>query len=122
MEAEIKLLPNRLNGEPAIFKGCSLSELMILAGGGAAVCIPFSLMVCGLFGFMMAGVGIGVLLTIGSVVVGSLWLQKAKRGRPLGFYQLRLKLMLEDRGLLNTGFIRESRVWGIGRTARSKRA
>lgn len=122
METENKLLPNRLNGEPAIFKGCSLSELMILAGGGAAICIPLSLAVCGLFGFMMAGVGIGVLVTIGFVVVGSLWLQKAKRGRPLGFYQLRLKLMLEDRGLIKTGFIRENQVWGVGRTARSKRS
>jgi conjugative transfer region protein (TIGR03750 family) len=121
METENKLLPNRLNGEPAIFKGCSLSELMILTGAGAAICIPLSLVVCGVLGFMMAGVGIGVLATIGSVVVGSLWLQKAKRGRPIGFYQLRLKLMLEDRGIIKTGFIRQSQVWGIGRTVKGKR-
>lgn len=117
METQNTLLPNRLNGEPSIFKGCSLSELMILAGAGAAVCIPLAMIVCAVFGFMMGGVGIGVLMTIGFVVVGALWLQKAKRGRPLGFYQLRLKLMLEDRGLVKTGFIRQGQVWGIGRTA-----
>ena len=32
-----ELLPLRLNAEPSIFRGCSLSELMMLVTIGAAV-------------------------------------------------------------------------------------
>lgn len=109
------LLPNRLNAEPSIFRGCALSELMLLAASGALVWIPFWLMVCGLLGYLMMGVGIGVLSIIAWVFVGGILLQKAKRGRPIGYYQLRLRLWLEDWGLSKTGFIRKSQIWDVGR-------
>ncbi len=110
-----ELLPTRLNEEPAIFRGSTLSELMMLALSGAIIWIPFWLVVCWFFGFLMMGVGIGVLSIIGWVFVGGTFLQKAKRGRPLGFYQVRLKLMLEDYKLRKTGFIRQSQIWALGR-------
>ncbi len=109
------LLPNRLNAEPSIFRGCSLSELMMLAITGAIVWIPFWLIVCGLLGYLMMGVGVGVLSIIAWVFVGGTLLQKAKRGRPMGYYQLRIRLLLEDRGLIKTGFIRQSHIWDVGR-------
>lgn len=110
-----ELLPTRLNAEPSIFRGCSLSELMLLAASGAIVWIPFWLIICGLLGYLMMGVGVGVLSIIGWVFVGGTLLQKAKRGRPIGYYQLRIRLWLEDRGLFKTGFIRASRIWDLGR-------
>ena len=90
-----ELLPLRLNAEPTIFRGCSLSELMMLVTTGAVVLVPASIIICGLFGYLMMGVGIGLLLIIAWVVIGATVLQKLKRGRPLGFYQLRLRLWLE---------------------------
>lgn len=110
-----ELLPTRLNAEPSIFRGCSLSELMLLAASGAIVWIPFWLIICGLLGYLMMGVGVGVLSIIGWVFVGGTLLQKAKRGRPIGYYQLRIRLWLEDRGLFKTGCIRASRIWDLGR-------
>lgn len=110
-----ELLPNRLNAEPSIFRGCSLSELMLLALSGAVVWIPFWLIVCGLLGYLMMGVGVGVLSIIAWVFVGGTLLQKAKRGRPIGYYHLRIRLMLEDRGLRKARFIRKTQVWDVGR-------
>jgi len=110
-----ELLPLRLNAEPSIFRGCALSELMLLVTVGGIVLVPCSIIVCGLFGYLMMGVGIGLLLVIAWVVIGATVLQKLKRGRPLGFYQLRLRLWLEDLHLLHSSFIRRSQVWDIGR-------
>ena len=111
-----ELLPNRLNAEPSIFRGCSLSELMLLTGVGLAIWIPTCLIVCGLFGFLMMGVGIGILSTLAWVFIGATILQKMKRGRPIGYYQLKIRLMLEDRGLVAPQFMRGSQVWDIGRS------
>ena len=110
-----ELLPVRLNAEPSIFRGCSLSELMLLVTVGGIALVPSSVIVCGLFGYLMMGVGIGLLLVIGWVVIGATVLQKLKRGRPLGFYQLRLRLWLEDLHLLRSSFIRQSQIWDVGR-------
>ena len=109
------LLPLRLNAEPPIFRGCSLTELTILILSGGVCLVPLSLIVSGLFGYWAMGVGVGVLLVIVWVVVGAMLLQRLKRGRPQGFYQLRLLLWLEDIGLVRTAYIRKSRVWDIGR-------
>ena len=110
-----ELLPLRLNAEPSIFRGCSLSELMLLVTVGGTVLIPASVIVCGLFGYLMMGVGIGLLFVIAWVVVGATLLQKLKRGRPLGYYQLRLRLWLEDLKLVKPMFIRQGQIWDIGR-------
>lgn len=110
-----ELLPLRLNAEPSIFRGCSISELMLLVTVGCITLIPLSVIVCGLLGYLMMGVGIGLLLVIAWVVMGAMILQKLKRGRPLGYYQLRLRLWLEDLYLLRRSFIRQGQVWDIGR-------
>lgn len=116
MTGENELLPTRLNGEPTIFRGCSLSELMFLSALGAALWIPFWLIVFYLLGYLMMGVGVGVLSIIAWVFLCSTILQKLKRNKPNGYYQLRIRLMLEDKGLIKPLFIRESRVWDIGRS------
>ena len=110
-----ELLPLRLNAEPPIFRGCSLSELMLLVTIGGLSIVPSSVIICGLAGYLMMGAGIGLLLVIGWVVLGATILQKLKRGRPLGFYQLRLRLWMEDLHIRRSPFIRQSQVWDIGR-------
>lgn len=113
------LLPLRLNAEPAIFRGCSLSELTALAISGCVSFIPLSIFVCGLFGYWAMGIGFGVLLVIAWIVAGATLLQRLKRGRPQGYYQLRLRLWLEDWRLVRRLFIRTSQVWDIGRRVKA---
>jgi conjugative transfer region protein (TIGR03750 family) len=112
---ENPLLPTRLNAEPAIFRGCSLSELMGLSALGAMIWLPFWLLLCGFFGLLMMGVGIALLSTIAWVVIGATVLQKLKRGRPIGYYTLNIRLRLEDLKLIPSSFVRRSGVWDIGR-------
>lgn len=111
-----ELLPIRLNAEPSIFRGCTLSELMMLVLMGSVSLVPLAVIICGLLGYLMMGVGIGLLCVIGWVVIGATVLQKLKRGRPLGFYQLRLRLWLEDCHLRRSNTIRQSQVWDLGRS------
>lgn len=113
---ENELLPTRLNGEPTIFRGCSLSELTFLTVIGAAIWIPAWLLIAGFFGYLMMGVGVGVLSIIAWVFVCSTILQRLKRNKPNGYYQLSIRLFLEGKGLIKSKFIRESRVWDIGRS------
>ncbi|MEE8057359.1 MAG: DUF3487 family protein [Pseudomonadales bacterium] len=63
-----ELLPLRLNAEPPISRGCSLSELMLLVMIGGIALVPGSLLICGLLGYLMMGVGIGMLCVIGWVI------------------------------------------------------
>lgn len=115
MQEPNELLPIRLNAEPSIFRGCSLSELMSLTLVSGITLVPTSIVLCGLFGYLMMGVGIGLLAVMGAVVLGATVLQKIKRGKPVGFYQLRLQLWLDDYHLYKAPFIRKGQVWDVGR-------
>jgi conjugative transfer region protein (TIGR03750 family) len=88
------ILADRLNVEPAIFKGCSSSELGIIAGVTALIWLPVSLLLAGLLdavnmGFGMAGVGV-----VGTVIVMTGLFQRLKPGRPDGYYQQQIAIWL----------------------------
>lgn len=59
-----------LNVEFLIFWGCLFFELMMLVIVGVGGLVFVSIIICGLFGYLMMGVGIGLLLVIGWVVIG----------------------------------------------------
>jgi len=111
-----ELLPTRLNAEPPVFKGCSISELIVLAGLSAAIFIPLSVILLSFVGYAMMGIGIGSLLSIAGIVAGATQLQKMKRGRPLGYYQLQIALLFDNAGIKKLGVIKQSGHWRIGRT------
>ena len=52
------ILADRLNVEPAIFKGCSSSELGIIVGVAALIWLPVSLLLAWLMGAVTMGFGI----------------------------------------------------------------
>ena len=111
------ILADRLNAEPAIFKGCSSSELGVIVGVAALVWLPLSLLLAGLAGAVTMGfglAGIGIVATV--LVIASLF-QRLKRNRPDGYYQQRFVLWLDERGVKRAPFVRRSGSWDIGRTA-----
>ena len=111
------ILADRLNAEPAIFKGCSSSELGVIVGVATLVWLPVSLILAGLAGAVTMGfgmAGIGIVTTV--LVMASLF-QRLKRNRPDGYYRQRFLLWLDDRGLKRAPFVRRSGYWDIGRTA-----
>ena len=115
-ENRAELIPTRLNMEPPVFRGCSLSELLTIAAICAVVLIPTCIAVLAIVGYPMMGIGIGSLATIGGVVVGATQLQRMKRGRPVGYYQLQIALVMENIRMRKTGLITKSSYWAIGRT------
>jgi hypothetical protein len=60
MAAREDILADRLNAEPAIFKGCSSSELGVIVGVAALVWLPMSLLLAGLVGAVTMGFGLRV--------------------------------------------------------------
>lgn len=110
------ILADRLNAEPAIFKGCSSSELGILVSVAALVWLPVSLLLTGLMGAVTMGFGVAGVGVVGTVIVMASVFQRLKRGRPDGYYQQQIAIWLSDRGLRHAPFIRRSGAWDIGRT------
>jgi conjugative transfer region protein (TIGR03750 family) len=111
------ILADRLNAQPVIFKGCSSSELGVLVGAAALVWLPFSLMLAGLAGAVTMGFGIAGIGIVATVLVTASLFQRLKRNRPNGYYQQRIALWLDDRGMKRAPFVRRSGAWDIGRTA-----
>lgn len=111
------ILADRLNAEPAIFKGCSSSELGVIVGVAALVWLPVSLILAGLAGAVTMGFGIAGVGIVATVLLVASLFQRLKRNRPDGYYQQRIVLWLDDQGLRRSPFVRRSGAWDIGRTA-----
>ena len=110
------ILADRLNAEPAIFKGCSSSELGVIVGVAALVWLPVSLVLAGLMGAVTMGFGLAGVGVVATVVVTATLFQRLKRNRPDGYYQQRFVIWLQDKGLRRSALVRRSGSWDIGRT------
>ena len=116
MSSRDDILADRLNVEPAIFKGCSSSELGVIVGVAALVWLPVSLLLAGLMGAVTMGFGLAGVGVVGTVIVMASVFQRLKRGRPDGYYQQQASIWLSDHGLRRAPFVRRSGAWDIGRT------
>jgi len=110
------ILADRLNAEPAIFKGCSSSELVVIVGVAALIWLPVSLALAGLMGALTMGFGLAGVGVVATVVAMATLFQRWKRNRLDGYYQQRFVIWLHDRGLRRSALVRRSGSWDIGRT------
>ena len=115
MSSRDDILADRLNVEPAIFKGCSSSELGVIVGVAALVWLPVSLLLAGLMGAVTMGFGLAGVGVVGTVIVMASVFQRLKRGRPDGYYQQQFTIWLSDHGLRRAPYIRRSGASDIGR-------
>lgn len=111
------ILADRLNAEPAIFRGCSSSELGVIVGVAALVWLPVSLILAWLAGAITMGFGIAGIGIVATVLLTASLFQRLKRNRPDGYYQQQIALWLDDRGLKRSFVVRRSGAWDIGRSA-----
>ena len=111
-----EILADRLNAEPAIFKGCSSSELGMIVGVAILVWLPLSLLLAWLLGAVTMGFGIAGVGVVATVVVMATLFQRIKRGRPEGYYQQWLRIRLQSMGLTRAPWVLRSGSWDIGRT------
>jgi len=110
------ILADRLNVEPAIFRGCSSSELGVIVGVAALIWLPVSLLLAWLMGAVTMGFGIAGVGVVATVIVTASLFQRFKRGRPDGYYQQQIMIWLDDHGLRRSSFVRRTGAWDIGRT------
>ncbi|MBP2170717.1 conjugative transfer region protein (TIGR03750 family) [Erwinia toletana] len=114
--ATINFLPDRLNREPTVFRGLTVTELMMALAAG-----------------LMAGAVAGTLLTLFSghwpliptsmlacaalcVQSGGRWLARLKRGRPDSWLYQALAAWLAQHGLGDRQLMINSDVWVIRRS------
>ncbi|EAQ95732.1 TIGR03750 family conjugal transfer protein [Congregibacter litoralis] len=116
MAARDDILAERLNAEPAIFKGCSSSELGVIVGVSALVWLPVSLMLAGIAGAVTMGFGLAGIGVVATVLLTASLLQRLKRNRPDGYYQQRMVIWFDGHGIKRSPFVRRSGAWDIGRT------
>ena len=116
MNHQHEILADRLNAEPAIFKGCSSSELGLIVGVSILLWLPLSLLLAWFLGAITLGFGIAGIGVVATVVICATLFQRVKRGRPDGYYQQQIRLRCHDLGFWRTPWIRRSGTWDIGRT------
>ena len=115
MSSDHEILADRLNAEPAIFKGCSSSELGMIVGLAIVIWLPLSLLLAWLLGAITMGFGIAGVGVVATVVALATLFQRIKRGRPEGYYQQWLRIRLQTMGLYRTPWGLRSGSWDIGR-------
>lgn len=116
MSGSHEVLADRLNAEPAIFRGCSSSELGMMAGIAIAVWLPLGFLLAWLMSAATMGFGIAGVGVVGSVVILATLFQRIKRNRPEGYYQQWLRMRLHSLGLGRAPWVLRSGTWDIGRT------
>ena len=104
-----------MNVEPAIFRGCSSSELGLIVMLAMLVWLPLSVVVALALGALSMAFGIAGIAIVVTVIVTARLFQRIKRNRPDGYYQQRLIITLSDFGLRRSPFIRRDGDWSIGR-------
>lgn len=109
-------LPERVNAEPAIFKGCSSSELGGIVVIAVLVWLPVSLAVAGALGAVTMGFGVAGIGVVGSVIGVAAAFQRLKRNRPDGYYQQGIALWLHAKGIRRSGLVQRSGDWDTGRS------
>lgn len=110
------VLADRLNAEPAIFRGCSSSELGTIVVAATLAWLPVSVLVAWMLGAPSMGLGLASVAIVLTVIVTASVLQRLKRGRPDAYYRQRVQLWLAVRGVRRSPFIRRNGHWSIGRT------
>ena len=112
---ERRMMAERLNEEPVVFRGCSSSELVVILIAAAGFWLPTGLLIGWLLGGAMMGVGGSAIAVLATVFVAATIFQKIKKGRPTGYYQQRFRLALHRAGLVRAPLILRSGAWDVGR-------
>jgi conjugative transfer region protein (TIGR03750 family) len=118
MGAGPPILAERLNTAPAVSRGCSVPEILMILVTALSVCLPIGGglgLGFGAFQLGLAGGVVGVVLVL--AVVPTL-LQRFKRDRPPGYPRLWVAVRLHDLGVWPSPYIRKSGIWDLGRTWR----
>ena len=106
----------RMNAEPSILRGCSSSELMLVAATATFFWVPVSIAMAAFVG--PVAIGVGGALIVATVYIGAGLFQRIKRGRPDGYYQQQIDHWLHKTGVRRSRFVILEGMPALGRTWR----
>ena len=121
MEDREEPLALHINSEPNIYQGCNSSELMMIAIGSVGVLLPVGVIIgVALAGSLPFGMGISVFSIVIVMVVAPKMFRRIKRGKPEGYYQIRLFTLLGKSKLMKAlgykeDYIMKDGRWDLGR-------
>lgn len=108
-----------VNDEPAVFKGLTDAEIKTVALISLFIGIPIGIVVALLTGVLMLALPAFLIMPIINVYFLASWIEKKRRGKPVGYVEHQFSLALHKYGIISAPFICETYKWGLGRTMRS---
>lgn len=102
-----------LDNEPAVIGGYTLTEFVFTTVVSITVCPAILSLIGLLLGSIAAGAMLGIAVAALIIWFLSNKLQRVKEGKPNGYYNLKLKLLLN--ALFNNGFVNRSGQWSMSR-------
>ena len=107
---------DRINVEPAILRGMTVTEAKVIS----IVTVPLFVVLGGivllLTGFWQFILVLGIAGPLVTLWYASAYLQRAKRGRPDGYYTQAIHLWLAKRGFAANQFLSHHGQWDLGRS------
>lgn len=108
---------NNINHKMAIYKDCTLVELMVTAISVLiTLTILFSFITQLLFGYLWPGYLLASALFFIVTRFCLSLLHKLKYGKPYGYYQQRVVKKLSELGLINNNYVLRTGKWSVRRT------
>jgi conjugative transfer region protein (TIGR03750 family) len=108
-------LADRTNAEPVIFRGVTSTEMLYMLVGGIVIWTPFSLVIGFVIRRPMFALIFIMLLVIGTVYFGSIYLSSLKRNRPDHYYVQMAQIKLARLGIGKHPFFQRSGYWALDR-------
>ncbi|WP_205515628.1 TIGR03750 family conjugal transfer protein [Morganella morganii] len=112
--ATIEFMPDRLNAEPAVFRGFTTPELGLTVLFSLAAGLIAAVPVVPFLGWI-AFPTVALLMPLVTVICGGRLMARFKRGKPENYLYRRLELRLSRIGAGNRGLILRSRTLALRR-------
>ena len=109
-------LTHRVNVEPSILRGMTVTEAKVLAAISIPLCLLLGSVLLVLTGFWQLLMLLAIFGPLAVLWFGSARLQELKRGRPDGYYTQALHLWLARKSLTKHQFLTHHGQWGLGRS------
>ena len=114
--AEPVPLTHRVNVEPSILRGMTVTEAKVIAAISIPACLFLGAVLLLLTGWWQLLMCLAVFGPIASLWFGSAKLQELKRGRPDGYYTQALHLWFSRKGFTKGHFLTHQGQWSLGRS------
>ncbi len=103
---------DRIDREPVLFLGCSNTEIMMLAGAGAAAGILLGILFSIVTGWWFTVMPLFFIGAFGGVWRGGKIMMKKKENKPEGYYSKLIMMNLSKTGIFNF-FVHRAGYWRI---------